>query len=102
MCVVRLKTINTLREHFKRSIDADIISICETHLLDNEVINVNSYTWFGFNRLEIHRNAPKGSGGVGLLLRNSLPETHNVKVVDTSYDGILIVKLVHIELKQSL
>jgi hypothetical protein len=58
-----------LRLQITRAIDADIISLCETHLSNQDVINVPGYVWYGFNRPEIHRNAPKASGGVGLLVK---------------------------------
>lgn len=89
------KDNHALREEFIHCIDADVISICETHLTNNDVINIDSYTWFGFNRQDIHRNAPKGSGGVGLLVRNSLLDVYSAEIVDKQFDGILALKLVH-------
>jgi len=47
----------------------DILAIAETHLLNNDVIDVDGYTWFGFNRKIIHRNARNGSGGIGFLIK---------------------------------
>ena len=40
-------------------------------------------------------NAPKGSGGVGLLVRNSLLDVYSAEIVDKQFDGILVLKLVH-------
>ncbi|WAR21523.1 LOW QUALITY PROTEIN: hypothetical protein MAR_015497, partial [Mya arenaria] len=71
--------------------DADIISVCETHLSDRNVLNVDGYSWFGFNRTEIHRNAPKASGGVGLLVKQSVVNEYDVAIVDRVYDGIIAV-----------
>ncbi|WAR27806.1 hypothetical protein MAR_013510, partial [Mya arenaria] len=71
--------------------DADIISVCETHLSDRNVLNVDGYSWFGFNRTEIHRNAPKASGGVGLLVKQSVVNEYDVATVDRVYDGIIAV-----------
>ena len=39
--------------------------------------------------MSIHVNAPKGSGGVGIFVRNALFETFDISVIDRSYDGIL-------------
>ena len=49
-------------------LNSDIISICETHLGGNNGLNVPGYTWIGYNTQDIHVNAPKSSGGVGLLV----------------------------------
>jgi hypothetical protein len=59
------------------------------------VIQLDNYTWYGFNRQEIHVNAPKASGGVGLLVKTQLTEQFNIFVVDRSYDGILALKFEH-------
>ncbi|CAG2205510.1 unnamed protein product [Mytilus edulis] len=40
----------------------------------------------------IHRNAPKASGGVGILLSNWLLKYFNVSVIDKTFEGILGVK----------
>lgn len=39
--------------------NCDIISIGETHLHVENVIDINGYRQFGFNRRNIHVNAPK-------------------------------------------
>lgn len=49
--------------------NCDILSIGETHLHVRNVIDINGYRWFGINRVAIHVNAPKPSGGVGILVR---------------------------------
>ena len=51
-----------LRIAFINEINADIISLNETHLGENQVINVQGYTWKGFNRMHVHKDAPKASG----------------------------------------
>ena len=78
-----------------RALDADITSICETHLPGNSVIKIDNYNWIGFNRPEIHRNAPKASGGVGLLIKAWVCDIYDIGVEDKSYDGILAVKFTH-------
>jgi len=39
-----------------------------------DVLNINGYTckWFGYNRQEIHKNAKRGSGGVGFLIKKNI------------------------------
>jgi hypothetical protein len=49
----------------------------------------------GHNRQDIHVNAPKPSGGVGLLVKSWLYEEWEISVIEKSLDGILGVKFVH-------
>ena len=83
-----------LRIAIINEINADIFSLNETHLSENNVINVPGYTWKGFNRLLIHRDAPKASGGVGFLIKDSLLQEYSCDIVDKTRDGILCIKLV--------
>ena len=46
---------------------ADIICLVETHLKNNQTITLDGFTWLGHNRLKLHNNAVRGSGGVGIL-----------------------------------
>ena len=75
----------------------DILAIAESHLLNEEVLNIDGYTWFGFNRENIHRNAKSGSGGVGFLIKDRILHDFQVSVLDRSYEGILWLKLVNKE-----
>jgi hypothetical protein len=79
-------------------LDSDIVCLTETHLaipgcyestnyLDH--IQVDNYAWFGNNRKHINARAPKPSGGVGVLIKHTLLETYDIKVVDREKDGIL-------------
>ena len=70
----------------------DIICISETHLPVDNVIHISGYRWFGFNRSDSHENAPKPSGGVGILVQNWLTDHFEIKVIDKTYDGILGIK----------
>ena len=56
---------------------------------------MNGYKWFGFNRQALHVRAPKGSGGVGILVRDSLFIDYSVKVVDRSYEGVIGMQMQH-------
>ena len=75
--------------------DADITCISETHLSNQNTLNVDGLIWLGFNRSEIHRSAPKASGGVGIFIKESLAQIYSVTIVDKSHDGILGVKFCH-------
>ncbi|CAG2188553.1 unnamed protein product [Mytilus edulis] len=54
---------------------------------------MEGYSWYGFNRSEIHINAPKSSGGVGILIKDWIFEIFKVSVIDKSVDGVLGLKL---------
>ena len=58
----------------------------------NDELSLDNYTWFGYNRSEIHRQAPTASGGVGLLVKNELKKLYNIDVIDREYEGILTLK----------
>lgn len=51
--------------------------------------------WYGFNRRDIDRRAPKPLGGVGILIKTYIYDTFNVSLVDKTYDGIIGLKLEH-------
>ena len=74
-------------------IDAQIICINETHLKNNQTINFDGYKFYAHNRQITHINAPKGSGGVGIFVRNSIYEEYEISIVDKSFDGILGILL---------
>ncbi|CAC5366262.1 unnamed protein product [Mytilus coruscus] len=61
-------------------------------LAKDDVINVPGFSWFGYNRVEIQKNAPKPSGGIGILVKKSILENYNASVIDRSFDGILGLK----------
>ena len=52
----------------------DVIGVVGTWLREEEVIEVDGYRWFGRNRKGLHRKEVRGSGGVGLLIREVLLE----------------------------
>ncbi|CAC5394515.1 unnamed protein product [Mytilus coruscus] len=64
----------------------------QTHLVKNNKISVDGYTWFGHNRIGIHIRGKAVSGGVGFFVRNDLIELFNVIVVEDSIDGICWLK----------
>ena len=41
---------NLLRTKIVKAVDADIFSVCETHLIAGENLRINGYIWKGFNR----------------------------------------------------
>ena len=75
------------------TIKSEIICVCETHHMKNDVIQLAEYKWYGHNRSEKHINAPKGSGGVGIFVHKKLHECFSVSIIDRSVDGILGISL---------
>ena len=77
-----------LRECIIQKSDIDVLCVCETHLIGGNVINVEKYKWYGNNRVNQNIRSPKGSGGVGILVRKSIFENYNVSVCENNWDGI--------------
>ena len=71
----------------------DILCLIETHLNPNEHINIDNYVWIGNNRKSIAIRAPKPSGGIGVLINQTILSQYSFKVVDKQFDGILIIEL---------
>ena len=76
-------------------LNLDILGVIETHLKNEDSLKIDGYTWFGNNRKQLHINARCGSGGVGILIKNSLLMEYTCDVIDSTQDGILWVILKH-------
>ena len=57
----------------------DVIALVETWLKGVEEIVVEGYRWFGCNRRTLHRKAVRGSGGVGVLIREEVLKLYAVE-----------------------
>lgn len=57
-----------------------------------ETIHMKGYSSYVFNR-RTHIRAVKGSGGVAILIRDSVLQDFDVDVLDKCVDGILGVQL---------
>ena len=77
------------------SLKYDVYCLSETHLTGDNELQVDDYTWFGNNRTKIHARARKGSGGVGVLVRNELLKCFRAEVVNKSVEGVIILQLQH-------
>lgn len=73
--------------------DPDVICVSETHLAQDEAIDLDGYRWYGFNRP--HSNGTK-SGGVGILVRNELYHEYRIQRLNADVDGIICLSLEHI------
>ena len=83
-----------LRENIIDCLNTDIISICETHLRNDEKLTISGYRWIGHNRKNISPTALRGSGGVGFLIKLSILDQFSVSILDSTTDDILWIKLI--------
>ena len=71
----------------------DVLAISETRLQINESMKVDNYKLVGNNRKQTQQRALRGSGGVGLIINNSLTTKYDIQVLDDSHEDILWVLL---------
>ena len=84
---------NILREKIIQNLDCKIVCLSETHLKDKNNINIPGFTWYGHNRVVKHVNAVRGSGGVGILIKDHLLKDFEISCVDKAVDGIISLSL---------
>jgi len=70
-------------------VNSDIYCFSETHLPHDGNIQIENYVSFMNNRLLRHRKAPKASGGVAMLVKDTVFNDFSVRVIDKEVDGIL-------------
>ena len=73
----------------------DVCGIAETHMTGDNVPYIEGYAVFAHNRQNVHKRAKCGSGGVCLLVKQSLLMSYDVSILDKSFEDILWVKLVN-------
>ena len=76
---------------------ADVIAVVETWLRGVEVIEVDGYRWVGWNRRGLHRKAVRGSGGVGLLIKEEVLESYTIEIFESDVEDILWVRIRQVE-----
>ena len=76
-----------------KALNADIISLCETHLKndDNDILN-DEFIAYYFSRKNVNVNARRHSGGVAVFVKKNLFSTYHIKVIDKCRDGILALQ----------
>lgn len=73
--------------------NCDILCIVETFLKNKETLTIPGYTFYSHNRTSIHKRAKRGSGGVGIFIRNELLKLFSVTVLDDKVEDVLWIKL---------
>ena len=87
------KSNEQLRIGITNEINPDMFSLNETHLGESQLINVEGYSWKGFNRTCVHKDAPKAFRLVGFLIKDKSLQEYSFEITDKSLDGILCIKL---------
>ena len=71
----------------------DVIGVVESWLRGDEEASFEGYKWFGNNRKSVHKRAVRGSGGVGVLVREPLLRYWSCELLDCDVEDVLWVKL---------
>ena len=85
---------NGLRNSIILGENCDIVTLVETHLSSDSLVHIDGYKCFQHNRVLRHFRARSASGGLCILVKNSLLTEYEICVVDKSYDGIMALLLV--------
>ena len=54
---------------------------------------MEGYKWLGNNRKHMHRKVVRGSGGVGVLIREEVLKHYQVEILEAKIEDMLWVKL---------
>ena len=89
---------SSIRERILQHLNADIICISESHVLNKDNSfkpSLTGYKWIDHARRTRHVNAKRAYGGVGVLIKDYLFVDFLISVIDKAYDGILGIKFTH-------
>ena len=83
-----MRVVNDIRAKVLDHYKPDILALVETWRKGREIV-VNGYKWFGCNRHTLHKKGVRGSGGVGMLIREEVLKEYAVEVLDSDVEGVL-------------
>ena len=83
-----------------RAYNPDIACKVETWLRDGEEVEFEGYHWVGHNRGRLNKNAVRGSGGVGLLIKHTMCQSWSVEVVNVEIEDVMWVKFENHEVNE--
>lgn len=70
----------------------DIVCISETHLVEGEAMEISNYKFYGHHRSV---RGKRRSGGVAILVKDTVYKEFSVKTCSANQDGILALELTH-------
>ena len=85
----------SLRESIITNLDLDVVCLAETHLKEEKTVDCAGFKAFTNNRELTHKRAPKGSGGVAILVKENVLQQYHCNVIDNTIDGILGLEMVN-------
>ena len=68
----------------------------KTHLDNDMSINCDGHSCYSHNRKGEHKNAPKASGGIAILIKDMLFDKYKIEVIDKEMDGLTRIQLTDI------
>ena len=82
-----------LKAKIIKNMQPDIAIICETWLLNQEIISIEGYTWIGKNRVKTSNRAKRNSGGVGILVSKNLLTKFKTNILDVKHEDAIMIFL---------
>ena len=98
--IYRMEDVLDMRAKVVDLYRPDVIAVVETWLRGEEMIEVDGYRWVGWNRRGLHRKAVRGSGGVGLLIKEEVLESYTIEILESDVEGLLWVRIREVEEKE--
>ena len=87
--------LRSIRTKIINALELDIVCVSETFLIGEQELDIAGFRWFGNNRKSLSKRACRGSGGVGILVRNNIMSNYDVAVLSNKFEGILFIQLIH-------
>ena len=97
-----IMVMNDMRAKVLDYYKPDVQALVETWLKGREEIVVDGYKWFGCNRHTLHKKAVRGSGGVGVLIREEVLKEYAVEVLVSDVKDVLWVRMSKEQKEESL
>ena len=91
---------NVLREKLIRINDPDIICLTETHLRNNDKVEISGYQSYCCNR-KIDNTRGRGSGGIGILIKNKLFKNYYIENCLELDDAVIGIALINKRSKET-
>ena len=85
-----------LRTEIISKYDTDIFCLIDTHRNNHEVaIDVPHYSCIYHDRQYKHKRAGRASGGVAVLIKDTITANYTVREIDNCFEGVLGLEFTH-------